>query len=177
MVLFQIALNPAEVLGPDFFTFLLPWILTFTLTYALLIKVDLFGTKNKPISLALGFVFAFFVTASAGPQLAAYLTTLFGNASMFLIGIIVIAMLMAVTNPGKEFSKIGGSGLFWAIVVIAGLLFFGSGGSIPGLNIDDQSMTLLFWGIIVIAAIYYVYSHKEEATETNGAPRANGGTE
>ena len=62
-------LNPASILGPEFYGFLLPWIFTFAIVYGLLSKIDLFGKDNKKsgkINVALAFVIAFFVTGVGG---------------------------------------------------------------------------------------------------------------
>ena len=174
MVLFAVSLDPTKLFGSDFFNFLLPWVLTFVITYALLIQAKMFGSKNDKISLALSFVFAFFVTASAGPQLAGFFMTLFGNATIYIIGLLVLAMFLTLTT-GKgldEFVKGSWATLFfWGIVALSVVLFFSSGGAIPGLKLDNQTAMLIFWGAVALGAIYYVTGNKEGAKEA-AAPAA-----
>jgi hypothetical protein len=171
MVLFQVVLDPTKILGVEFFNFLLPWILTFVISYALLNKLKLFGRDdniNGKISLAISLVFAFFVTASAGPQMAAFFSKFFGNATVYLVGVLVLAMLLSFVSD-KGIGAIPGALVFWVTVIIAGVLFFSSGGGIPGLKIDSQTASMAFWAIILLGSIYYVVSHKEQATENEQA--------
>ena len=87
--------NPFASMGLDFYGFFLPWIFSFAIVFGLLSKLNLFG-DNKRISAALAFVIAFFVTGVGGVQLAMFFTTIFGGASMFLAGILVIILFAAM---------------------------------------------------------------------------------
>src|SRR3989338_10453648 len=128
-------LNPASILGPEFYGFLLPWIFTFAIVYGLLGKIHLFGEKDKnkksdKINIALAFVIAFFVTGAAGPQLAAFFINLFGGAAVYLAGILVIILFLAIIGKGDALSK----HMIYviAVIVIGILLFLGSTGSFIG---------------------------------------------
>src|SRR3989338_5763318 len=124
------ALFPTELfnLGPEFYGFLLPWIFSFAIVYGLLIKANLFGANvNKQVSVALAFVIAFFVTGVGGAQLAAFFTNLFGGASMFLAGILVIILFTSMLSKDKDTNWMHKS--LWpigAVIVIGVLLFLGS---------------------------------------------------
>src|SRR3989338_290598 len=148
------SLNPASILGPEFYGFLLPWIFTFAIVYGLLIKLSLFGDKvNTKVSIALAFVIAFFGTGAAGPQLAAFFINLFGGASVYLAGILVILLFM---------SMLGYTGykhiLYVIVVIVIGIfLFLGSTGSFIGYAVVSADVAVLaFWIVIIIVAVYMV---------------------
>jgi hypothetical protein len=156
-------LNPASILGPEFYGFLLPWIFTFAIVYGLLLKLNVFEKKEK-ISLALAFVIAFFVTGAAGPQLAAFFINLFGGAVMYMAGILVLILFMALA--GYDITKTFQHKLYLiAIILIAVALFLGSTGNFLGyIVIGSDVATLAFWLIIIVMAVYMI------TTEKGGAP-------
>ena len=174
MVLFQLAFNPAQVFGSDFFNFLLPWGLTFVLSYVLLMNLKIFSDPLKQkISLALAFVFAFFVTASAGPQLAGFFMEFFGNAAVYITGVLILAMFVTMVT-GKGLEQLPGTLLFWVTVIVAVVMFLSSGGRIPGFQLDQQTATLIFWGVILGGAVIYVTQRKAEEKKP-AAPSGGGG--
>lgn len=158
------SLNPASILGPEFYGFLLPWIFTFAIVYGLLIKLNLFEKVNAKVSIALAFVIAFFVTGAAGPQLAAFFINLFGGASVYLAGILVVLLFM---------SMLGYTGykhiIYVIVVIVIGiLLFLGSTGTITGYAVVSSDVAVLaFWIIIIIVAVYLV-------TKESPAPAPSG---
>jgi hypothetical protein len=158
-------LNPASVLGPEFYGFLLPWIFTFAIVYGLLLKLNVFEKKEK-ISLALAFVIAFFVTGAAGPQMAAFFINLFGGAAMYLAGILVLILFM--TLVGYDFKKLSGGIYIIVIIVIAIALFLGSTGMFVGhIVIGSDIATLAFWLIIIAIAVYMIAG---KSGDGGGAP-------
>jgi len=160
--------NPFASLGIDFYGFFLPWIFTFAIVYGLLSKANIFGGDNKRISAALAFVVAFFVTAVGGPQLALFFTSIFGGASMFLAGILVIILFLAMLGrPIGELHK-----NMWAVaaVVILGIMLFlaSSGQFVSVAVIGPDIAGLVFWLIIIVVAIYFVMG-KNDGHEGGGA--------
>src|SRR3989338_4229737 len=77
-----------------FYEFLLPWLFTFAVVYALLVKSGIFGSQGlgNKISGIVAIVIAFFVTLSAGPWLTGYFATLSVWASVLLAGIVVVIL-------------------------------------------------------------------------------------
>lgn len=148
-----ISLDPTTLLGPDFYGFLLPWIFTFAIVYGLLMKAGPFSS-NKSISGALAFVMAFFVTAVGGPQLAAFFISFFGGSSMFLAGILVVILFLAMA--GKDFTAIPNLAVVGVLILIAAFLFLSSSERIVGIPINQDTATLVFWAAILIGAIYIV---------------------
>jgi len=156
-MLFQLTINPLDILPTDFFTFILPWVFSFAVFYGLLEKLDIFGKLKKQVNLILSLIFAFFVAAAGGPQIAEFFMNILGNFIVVLVGLLVLLVFLQLI--GKDL--VGENAKFNDLVVIGtlilgGLLFFGSGGEIPGLNLDSTQATFIFWGAILIVAIYYV---------------------
>ncbi len=162
-------LNPASILGPEFYGFLLPWIFTFAIVYGLLMKLKLFGEAvNTKVSIALAFVIAFFVTGAAGPQLAAFFINLFGGASVYLAGILVILLFMAMLG----YTKYGHIVYVIVVVIIGILLFIGSSGYFVGYAVVSSDVAVLaFWLIIIIIAVYMVTKEKP-AEEPKGKEKS-----
>lgn len=153
-------------LGPEFYGFLLPWIFTFAIVYGLLIKAGLFDKVNRQVSVALAFVIAFFVTGVGGAQLAAFFTNLFGGASVFLAGILVVILFASMLWPGdKKDNWLHKSFIPLAAVILIGIaLFLGSTGTlIGGVWLDSGTAVTLFWVIIIVVAIYLVTREKAES--------------
>ena len=167
------ALFPTSLfnLGPEFYGFLLPWIFSFAIVYGLLVKANIFANVNRQVSVALAFVIAFFVTGLGGAQLAAFFTNLFGGASMFLAGILVIILFTSMLAKDKDTNWIHKS--LWpigAVIVIGVLLFLGSSGMFVGNTwIDSGTAVTLFWIAIIVIAIYFVT--REEKVAAGGAPK------
>jgi hypothetical protein len=158
-----INLNPTTLLGPDFYGFLLPWIFTFAIVYGLLMKAGPFK-DNKSISGALAFVMAFFVTAVGGPQISSFFIGLFGGASMFLAGILVLILFLAMVD--KNFGSMPNMAVVGAVVLIAAFLFLSSSENMFGIRITSDMSTLVFWGVVIVAAIYVVMHD----SKTGGTP-------
>lgn len=155
-------LNPASILGPEFYGFLLPWIFTFAIVYGLLSKIDLFGKESKKagkVNVALAFVIAFFVTGAAGPQLAAFFINLFGGASVYLAGILVIILFLAMLGY-TEFKHT----IYVIVVIIIGIfLFLGSTGSFFGYAVISSDVAVLaFWLVIIVVAVYMLVHEPKE---------------
>ena len=147
--------NPFLLIGPDFYNFLLPWIFTFAVVYGLVTKID--ALKEKGVAIAISLVVAFFVTAVGGPQMAAFFTGLFGGASVFLAGILVILLFTTLAGVGWKKDQQGGAMLVLAALVLLGIfLFLASTGTSLGVVISSSTATLIFWGAVIAAAIYLV---------------------
>jgi len=149
--------NPFAGLGIDFYGFFLPWIFSFAIVYGLLSKVKLFGEQNKRVSVALAFVVAFFVTGVGGIQLAAFFTTIFGGASMFLAGILVIILFAAMLGYGGGDKKFMHTAALIVVIVIGVFLFLASSGQFIALQIIGPGIAgIVFWLVIIIVAIWFV---------------------
>ncbi len=161
--------NPFSVLGPEFYGFLLPWIFTFAVVYGLIKRANTFGNETAKVSVAVAFVAAFFVTAAGGPALAGYFITLFGGASVFIAGILVVILFLAMVD---KHSALNSTYVVGALVVIGVFLFLSSSGTVLGINIDSQMATLIFWGIILIAVAWFMTS--SAGAPAPAAPAAGG---
>ena len=157
--------------GPDFTNFLLPWIFTFAIVYGLLFKVNIFGEANQKVSVALAFVIAFFVSATGGPQLGAFFTGLFGGASTFLAGILVV--ILFVTMVGYKLEDKANATALGVLVILGVILFLAAQGNISGFRLDQNTTSLIFWAVVVLAVIYYV-AHGGETKKTPAAPKPPG---
>lgn len=151
-----------QILGLEFYGFVLPWIFTFAIVYGLISKLDLFGKKTNRVAPALAFVIAFFVTAVGGQQLATFFVTFFGGTSVFLAGFLVLLMFGALLGKDLEYWKEKQWALA-AVIVIGALLFFASSGSsFLGVTITGDVATLLFALVVLLVAANFVMSGKDE---------------
>ncbi|MBI4895960.1 MAG: hypothetical protein HY832_00215 [Candidatus Aenigmarchaeota archaeon] len=158
--------NPFQALGPDFYGYILPWIFTFAIVYGLLANLNLFKDQKR-IPAALAFVIAFFVTGVGGPQLATFFTTLFGGASVFLAGILVIilfAALLGFKGDKEHGGVLHHTGALVAVIIIGAALFVGSTGNFTGgqIYITQGVASMLFWLLILIVAIWFVMQEEKK---------------
>lgn len=167
--------------GMDFTTFygfLLPWIFTFAIVYGLLMKTSMFGGAHKQVSVALSFVIAFFVTGVGGPELALFFTSLFGGASVFLAGILVIILFVALLGyEGKAGKAAYGHWAALILVIIIGIiLFLGSTGTFVGaIFLDATTATVIFWLIIIIVAAFLITKGGQAPTQKGKEPAGEKG--
>lgn len=155
--------SPFDMLGPEFYGFLLPWIFTFAIVYGLLAKMKLFGEATQKISVALALVVAFFVTAVGGPAMASFFVTLFGGAAIYLAGILVVLLFLEIAGFSGKLKEYT---IVMIILIVLGIaLFYVAGGAVPGVSIDQTTMSLVFW-VIVIAAVIYLVTRESKSKET-----------
>ncbi|MBI2971379.1 MAG: hypothetical protein HYY37_03120 [Candidatus Aenigmarchaeota archaeon] len=151
----SLSTNPFLLLGPDFYNFLLPWIFTFAVVYGLASKIGPFKDGSKGVPAAIALVAAFFVTAVAGPSMAAFFAALFGGATVFLAGILVI--LLFTTLAGVDWQGSTSKMIVLIGLVLLGIvLFIASSGSAVGVFISPDLAALIFWAVIIIAAIWLI---------------------
>lgn len=145
--------NPFTILGPEFYSVLLPFIFTFAIVYGILYYVGGPFQKQKNIAGALAFVMAAFVTGIAGPQLASFFINLSGITSMILAGILVVILFLAMIGMDDKLKWIG-TAVFLTLLGIA--VWFVSAGNIVGISLDAQTTTLIFWGAILLLVIWFI---------------------
>src|SRR3989344_5516132 len=109
--------------GPEFFGFILPWIFSFAIVYGLIVKANVFGqgATNQRVAVAIAFVVAFFVSAVGGPTLANFFITLFGGAALFLGGILVVILLLALVGANTSATGTKAHTAVGIIVIIIGI--------------------------------------------------------
>lgn len=166
----QIPGNPFAAFGLDFYGFFLPWIFTFAIVYGLLMKLEVFGDQKKKIAGALAFVIAFFVTGVGGPQLAFFFTSLFGGASMFLAGILVIILFATLLGVKGKLTNLAA---LVVVIIIGVALFLASSGQFIAVSVIGPDIaSAIFWLVIIIVAIYFVMH--EAVPEAGKKPAAGG---
>ncbi len=164
-----------------FYDFLLPWLFTFAVVYALLVKSGVFGSQGlgNKISGIVAIVVAFFVTMSAGPQLTSYFATLSVSASVILAAIVVIILfgvLIGVNMKlGEKVDNRSKSAL--AAVIILGAIVFlaATGGRVFNYTLGSN-LGLIFVILVVVLAVAYIMSGggKEEEDRTSRTPKTPG---
>jgi len=153
-----------------FYNFLLQWLFTFAIVYGLLIKANIFGDANKKVSGALAFVIAFFITGFAGPAMAGFFISIFGGATIFLAGILVIILFLAMVGwtPSTGTGGTGWKVAIGALVVIGIVLFLVATGTIlTGVALSESTVAAIF--VIAIIAIAMWFITKEDKESKGGA--------
>lgn len=142
-----------------FFGFLLPWLLMFAITYAVLLKSKALGDDKKVIGIT-ALVSAFFVIGFGGPALGNFFIKLFGWGSILLGGILII--LLFVSMAGGDFSKMMESKAAVALVAGIGIIIFIMALGSMGININpsDPAVTTAFLVLIMGAAVLFITSAK-----------------
>jgi len=152
-----------------FFDVVLPFLLVFTIVFAVLEKTKIFGTEGedkkpkKNLNSMIAFVIALFVVATK--EIVVALKVSLPQIAMFLIVIFALMMLMGFFFSGeKEFSLENKGAMFFAILAIIGvvLIFLNAFGWLQPLvdyvtqNWDNTLIVSLIFLIIIILTIFYI---------------------
>lgn len=157
------------------FHFYLPFVLVFAIFYALLVKSKIFGddAQARRINAIIALVAGLYVVGftPVGPQLisfADYLATLFTDAAVVLVTLLVFVMILYMLAPGKQLHELKGwlslLGIVAALIVLA--IFFNSGGgAIFGFvgnlgggffGISGQDVAVIVLILITVGVIYWL---------------------
>lgn len=132
------------------FQFYLPFILVFTVLYALLLKTNIFGSKenvNKPLVTIISLAAAAFIMVYVpiGITFSQFLTNFFGNVVIVILTLVALVILASILTSGgffnipETFTK--GAGpivvLVLLLLVVFGVFVASGGTSIfPGIKIS-----------------------------------------
>lgn len=144
------------------FEVFLPLLLVFTVVYALLRRIKLFGTgkQGNSIDLVVAALISFLVIGytSPGVAFAAYIGSVFTDTSLIVVTLLAGMMILYVLGRliGIEIPLTQAGAKAWAILLIALLLvislgiFVSSGGTVffpgitlPGITLPEFSMPVL----------------------------------
>ena len=172
------------------FEYYLPFLLTFSIFYALLIKSKIFG-DNKPgpaVSLVVALIAGIYVTifTPVGVTLSGFFVSFFAQASVFLILIVVIGITMAaMASPMLLKENFSIDGLFtkgkWIIPLVVTLvclaMFSSSLKKIPGfpslslpsLGISGDDIALIFLLLATGLLIFWVQKGTGNVSSSSGS--------
>lgn len=145
-----------------FYGFVLPWLFTFAVIYAILYKANLFGDINKQVSGLLAIVIAFFVTGLGGPFLARFFTTLFGGSAIWLAGILVILIFFELLGLPKQPESNLMKWLVGLVILVLVLVIFlpAAGIYVYGVSLTPDTIAGIFVVVIIALAVYFVLTAK-----------------
>jgi len=164
-----------------FFSFILPFLLIFSLIFLLLEITNVFKRNENDITgrrINIAFSFGFALTAISNPDLTNWLAYLIPNASIWILGIFlfILALGIAISQITMPRWLRGAISLIviGAITVIAANALVGGTGGISIGPIDysilSTAATILIIFAIIIAVIAWVTSEpKEKGQETSGS--------
>ncbi len=177
----------------DFFTGILPFLLSYVLFFLAIKKLNLMGSVGEDnetkfaalISIILAFFVANFIVQN--PIYASYFTEYTGRIAIGLIGLLGFMIFVSFVGwEMEDFRRLG----FAAVIVIGTIAAFAlSGGAfafIPQAQLPFVSMTLvelvnftfesgLIWLIAIGAALYWVTSEPSDSGTDWWAPFPGGG--
>jgi len=166
------------------FHFYLPFVLVFAIFYGLLTKSGIFGKDSmaKRLNAIIALVAALYVVGftPVGVQLisfADYLATLFTDAAVIIVTLLVFIMILYMLVPGKQLGDLTGwlrvLGLVAVLIVLA-IFFNAGGGQIFGFigniggglgisGISGQDIALIVLILITVGVIYWLVSEKSSS--------------
>src|SRR3989344_257782 len=158
----QSAIDFLESFG--FFDIILPFILVFTLIFAILEKTEIFGKDKKNLNAIASFAIAFFVVGAT--NIVPVLKDALPMISLVLVVIISFMLLYGSLHTGKEEFKLGGYrtligviAFFAVILIFAGSIRDESGDSwlkviwdyiVNDLASGPVVSTVVFLGLIIL---------------------------
>ena len=175
------------------FHFYLPFVLVFAIFYGLLTKSKVFGEDkiSKRLNAIIALVAALYVVGftPVGVQLisfADYIATLFTDAAVVIVTLLVFLMIVFMLIPTKNLGKLEGwwRALILIAAVIALALFFNAGGgaifgfvgnlggNIGGINLSGQDIAIIVLILVTVLVIYWLTRGDEFTEEDKKALRA-----
>jgi hypothetical protein len=164
---FDLSVLPEAMTQWGIYSFLLPFLLIFAVTYGLLIRSGVLGAADKggkgPSGIV-ALVLAFFVTAYSG--IGVYFTSLSGIYGMAITALLVVVLFVAMigfdpTKGDGAYSIFKNSWLLGGIVIAAVFVALTlSGASFGNIAISNDLLAAVFVLFIVVAAIWFVISQK-----------------
>ncbi len=150
-------INELDKMG--FYDVALPFLLVFTIVFAVLQKVKIFGDKSKNFNAVIGLVMAFlFVRNTAVVETMNLFLPKVSLISIVIISaLLLVGLLLGKTSSGFT-GVLGGAGMILALVAL-GWSFFGSaeglGFELPSW-LDMSSADRNFWiGVVVFVAFFW----------------------
>jgi len=148
------------------FQFYLPFLISFAVLYALLLKVKVFG-ENKALVTIIALASSAFIMVytPVGITFSQFLTNFFGNAVVVILTIVVLIMFANILKTGEIFDVTGlfkGNwlwvGLLLLLLIVVGVFVASGGTSIfPGLKINPSQLfgpiggvSSTTWAIIIL---------------------------
>jgi len=149
---------------------LLPFVLIFTISFAVLQKIKLFGPKSKNINAVIALVIAFFFLNN--PYLVFILQKFLPNISIFLVIFLMFLLLLGVfVGPNKFKESMVGLAFFVALGAVILALFSdifypGPSGMLGGGVLDlyysiDPGTRFFLW-LVVLTAIFVMFIMKDD---------------
>lgn len=143
---------------------ILPFLLVFTITFALLQKLKLFGEKSKKVDVVLALVFGFLFLQN--PYLISLTQRFLPNISFFMIIFLMLLLLIGIWK-GDAYKGISGAAVTLAffgslaavlISLTSDLFMFGPTGGLLDFyySIDPSTRALLWFVLIVVGLIALV---------------------
>ncbi|MFH0832101.1 MAG: hypothetical protein V1900_00035 [Candidatus Aenigmatarchaeota archaeon] len=155
-------MNPFELLVSNlnqmgFFGFLLPWLLTFAVSYGLLVKSKVLGEDVKIVGVV-SLVLSFFVIGYGGLALGLFFQKLFGVAVVVIGGILVIVLFVGMA--GGDISKLVESKAVLALIAGIGIIVFVLTVGNLGIGVNNEIISAIFVVIIMAVAIMFITGGK-----------------
>ncbi|GEM_PF-788630 len=171
----------SQIIGIDFFSMVLPWLLTFAIVYGVLSQLgDGDGLPESDAARAvIGIVLAFVIAPVLSPyviQLAALST---GFVAL-IAGVILLSIFVQIAGfegggGGKKFFGKYPTLTGFTVFVLAVLIFIGSGAhealgiTIPGYI--SQNYPLLFFLAFMVMIVHWMVKGDEDNKKSGGKPK------
>lgn len=164
----------------------LPFLLTFSIFYGLLKKMNLFGENSNKITTVVAGVAAAYVMifSPAAIPISQFFATFFTQASVALVVLLVFIMVVGLLlsapflePKGINLGKLAPWVVLVALLIIIGM-FFSSGGAAlfarvlpPGIKISGQDIALVILVLLTVGAIALLASGGGIGERSESSPR------
>lgn len=153
----------------DFFTLVLPFVLSYLVYYIALDQADFFGKSNKQFTAPIAIIFAFFTAyfIASNPFYQTFFIDYFGRLTVGMVGLVGLFVVLGLAGFGR--STINKALMGIVMIAIAGAAFVTAGGFGPPWfqvgNIEAPSLiaqavnyslnTGLVWLIVVGGVLWW----------------------
>lgn len=142
-----------NILGLPLTHVVLIWVLTFTISYAALLKTKILGESQKIIGVVSA-VFAFFVVGFGSVVLGQFFQTLFGFTAFVIGGVLVAILLIALA--GGDVGKLLGTKSVAAILAAIAIVIFLLAANAFTRGFSSEIFSTIFVILVLIIAVMFV---------------------
>lgn len=159
----------ADLESMGFFSFVLPWLLFLIILQTVLKNTNLLGLDTKKSTIVAA-ILSFFVVnfVPAGMDFGVYLTKIFGTASMYIAGLLVLILFFGM--GGYKLDQVpGGKNTYMLVLFLIAVLVLNGVAGLPFLGaLSASDMTLLFMLALIVGVVWVLGSENGggETTET-----------
>jgi hypothetical protein len=145
------------------YDYILPFLLVFTILFAILEKIKIFGTDKKNVNVVVSIIIGFLLIVQT--PLVYIMNNFLGKISLFIIVVIMFLLVTGIFGVDAEGGFTGTSGMIAIIICILAIFWALSPGlfDLPSwLNPSSSDIAVIILIVVIIATIAFIVGGKKQ---------------